>query len=216
MVRLGSIVMHVSEIGRAVEFWGGALEEQYELVHRDHNSATFFPRTKPGVVFQLTERNQMHLDLNTDSLEENAAEIKRLESLGARRVDWPYRPDVPVMADPDGNIFCVLTQAVDPVIGTDRTDGLRVDEYPMVVTWLMIGECRATFDGPPDCTVQVGDTDVQMLGGGLLSNNAGPDRSSKVGVVLEAQCQSCDIARRANQCIPTIGRAPGRGGSSRI
>lgn len=65
------------------------------------------PREKPGVVLQLTERNQMHLDLNTDSLEENAAEIKRLESLGARRVEWPYRPDVPVMADPDGNLFCV-------------------------------------------------------------------------------------------------------------
>lgn len=107
MVRLGSIVMHVSEIGRAVEFWGRALEGQYELAHRDDNSATFFPREKPGVVLQLTERNQMHLDLNTDSLEENAAEIKRLESLGARRVDWPYRPDVPVMADPDGNLFCV-------------------------------------------------------------------------------------------------------------
>lgn len=107
MVRLGSIVMHVSEIERAAEFWGKALEDQYELVHRDHNSATFFPKVGPGVALQLTERNQMHLDLNTDSLEENAAEITRLESLGARRVDWPYRPEVAVMADPDGNLFCV-------------------------------------------------------------------------------------------------------------
>ncbi len=107
MVTLGSVVMHVEDISRATEFWEQALESQYELVHRDHNSSTFFPRNRAGVAFQLTERNQMHLDLNTDSPEENAAEIKRLESLGARRVDWPYRPDVPVMADPEGNIFCV-------------------------------------------------------------------------------------------------------------
>jgi hypothetical protein len=107
MVRLGSVVMSVSDIGRAAEFWGRALESQYELVHRDHNSATYFPRNGEGVAFQLTERNRMHLDLNTDSPEENAAEIKRLESLGARRVDWPYRPEVSVMADPDGNLFCV-------------------------------------------------------------------------------------------------------------
>lgn len=86
MRRLRLDVMHVSDIGRAAEFWGRALESQYKLVHRDHNSATFFPRNGEGVAFQLTERNQMHLDLNTDSPEENAAEIKRLESLGARRV----------------------------------------------------------------------------------------------------------------------------------
>jgi predicted enzyme related to lactoylglutathione lyase len=107
MVRLGSVVMQVSDITRAMQFWGQALQAQYELVHSDHNSATFFPRDRAGVALQLTEGNRMHLDLNTDSPEENAAEITRLESLGARRVDWPFRPDVPVMADPDGNLFCV-------------------------------------------------------------------------------------------------------------
>jgi cell division septal protein FtsQ len=55
----------------------------------------------------LKEGDQKHVDLNTNTAEENVAEIKRLESVGARRVDWPYRPDVPVMADPEGYLFCV-------------------------------------------------------------------------------------------------------------
>lgn len=107
VVNLGSVVIHVSDIARAADFWGRALESQYRLVHRDHNSATFFPRSGDGVALQLCEGDQTHLDLNTDSAEENAAEIKRLESLGARRVDWPHRPEVPVMADPEGNLFCI-------------------------------------------------------------------------------------------------------------
>jgi predicted enzyme related to lactoylglutathione lyase len=52
-------------------------------------------------------KNRVHLDLRPD---DQAAEIARLEGLGARRVhigqtgaeDWV------VMADPEGNEFCVL------------------------------------------------------------------------------------------------------------
>jgi hypothetical protein len=55
MVTLGSVVIHVSDIGRTAEFWGRALESQYELVHRDHNAATFLPRNGNGGALQLNE-----------------------------------------------------------------------------------------------------------------------------------------------------------------
>jgi len=53
-----------------------------------------------------TSKNRIHLDLRPD---DQAAEVERLESLGARRVDVG-QVDVPwvVMADPEGNEFCVL------------------------------------------------------------------------------------------------------------
>jgi catechol 2,3-dioxygenase-like lactoylglutathione lyase family enzyme len=52
-------------------------------------------------------KNRLHLDLRP---EDQAAEVARLERLGARRVDVGQGPDVSwvVMADPDGNEFCVL------------------------------------------------------------------------------------------------------------
>jgi hypothetical protein len=51
--------------------------------------------------------NRLHLDLRP---EDQAAEVARLERLGARRVDVGQGDDVSwiVLADPDGNEFCVL------------------------------------------------------------------------------------------------------------
>jgi hypothetical protein len=52
-------------------------------------------------------KNRLHLDLRPD---DQAAEVARLEALGATRVDIGQGPEVTwvVMADPEGNEFCVL------------------------------------------------------------------------------------------------------------
>jgi Glyoxalase-like domain len=52
-------------------------------------------------------KNRLHLDLRPAG---QAAEVARLEGLGARRADVGQGPEVSwvVMADPDGNEFCVL------------------------------------------------------------------------------------------------------------
>jgi predicted enzyme related to lactoylglutathione lyase len=52
-------------------------------------------------------KNRLHIDLRPD---DQTAEVKRLEFLGARRTDVGQGADVSwvVMADPEGNEFCVL------------------------------------------------------------------------------------------------------------
>lgn len=52
-------------------------------------------------------KNRLHLDLRPA---DQAAEVSRLEALGATRVDIGQGDDVTwvVMADPEGNEFCVL------------------------------------------------------------------------------------------------------------
>ena len=57
-------------------------------------------------------KNRLHIDLNPDDQD---AEVVRLEALGARRVDVGQR-DAPwvVLADPEGNEFCVLTARPQP------------------------------------------------------------------------------------------------------
>ena len=52
-------------------------------------------------------KNRLHLDLRS---QDQAAEVARLEGLGARRPDVGHYADVTrvVMADPEGNEFCVL------------------------------------------------------------------------------------------------------------
>ena len=65
----------------------------------------------PGLIFgsvpeRKTIKNRLHLDFRPD---DQAAEIDRLLALGARRVDIGQgeQPWV-VLADPEGNEFCVL------------------------------------------------------------------------------------------------------------
>ena len=55
-----------------------------------------------------TVKNRLHIDLRPD--DDQAGEVARLEALGATRVDVGQGPDVTwvVMADPEGNEFCVL------------------------------------------------------------------------------------------------------------
>ena len=55
-------------------------------------------------------KNRLHIDLAPDADQEG--EVRRLEVLGARRVDVGQDPEQAswvVMADPGGNEFCVLS-----------------------------------------------------------------------------------------------------------
>lgn len=71
------------------------------------------PGQLPGLLFLPVDdanqgKNVLHLDFRPD---DQAAEVERLIGLGATRVDIGQGDDVPwvVLADPDGNEFCVLS-----------------------------------------------------------------------------------------------------------
>lgn len=109
---VGSTVLNVADLDRATAFWTAALG----YVVRNA-SPTFVVLTDPrrrwsNVSLQQSDapkggRNRLHLDLYA---KDQLAEVARLESLGATRLPWQYSPDADyiVMADPDGNEFCVI------------------------------------------------------------------------------------------------------------
>jgi len=81
------------------------------------DSSREIPRAErgPGLVFvpvpeAKTLKNRLHIDLSPDKDDNQEAEVRRLESLGARRIDIG-QGDVSwiVLADPEGNEFCVLS-----------------------------------------------------------------------------------------------------------
>ena len=61
-------------------------------------------------VAEKHSKNRVHLDVAPFAETDHQAEVERLVALGARPVDIG-QGDVPwaVMADPEGNEFCVLT-----------------------------------------------------------------------------------------------------------
>ncbi len=74
------------------------------------------PDQIPGILFeQVTDpkpgKNRLHIDLRPD---DQTAEVERLLAMGATRVDIG-QGDVSwvVLADPEGNEFCVLSRGSD-------------------------------------------------------------------------------------------------------
>ncbi|CAN5592572.1 VOC family protein [soil metagenome] len=113
MLGIGSIVWGVRDVTRAVQFWSAALS-YHPLREPSPDWAILVPNAGPGPQFAITvvtsnaqDHQRHHLDLYADN---GAAEIERLIGLGATRVKWRYPPgaDYVVLADPDGNTFCVV------------------------------------------------------------------------------------------------------------
>ena len=105
MVRIGAIVLNVSDAGRAGEFWSQALG--YE---RGANPDFLLPGSRGGPQLHLDQTDRTHLELWAENEAEQRAEIDRLQALGATSVEWDYpsHADFVVLADPSGNLFCVI------------------------------------------------------------------------------------------------------------
>lgn len=114
MIRIGSIVIRVDDLKRQAEFWAAALD----YVPRDGSDDDFVlmrPRNGSGPNVSLDRVRsevhvppRIHLDLYA---EDQAAEVERLIGLGATEVHWSKRPpdaDYVILADPEGNRFCVV------------------------------------------------------------------------------------------------------------
>ena len=102
--------------GRIADFWQAALG--WRRTYEDPDEVVLEPPAgspedgvSPDILFlKVPEpkagKNRLHLDLRPV---DQAAEVARLEGLGARRVDIGQGDQSwVVLADPDGNEFCVL------------------------------------------------------------------------------------------------------------
>ncbi len=117
--RLVQLVIDAADPLSLARFWGEAL--RWSLITGDRGEVEVAP---PGFVYPGTTalplvfvpvpepkiaKNRLHLDLASSSAEDQSAQVERLLELGATRADIG-QGDVPwvVLADPEGNEFCVL------------------------------------------------------------------------------------------------------------
>jgi predicted enzyme related to lactoylglutathione lyase len=113
-LRLHHIVIDTHDLPGLARFWTQALgwrvlseRDQEIVIGPDENAPVgicFMPVTDVKTV-----KNRVHLDLTT-SVVDRDAEISRLLTLGARRVDIGQtgQESWTVLADPEGNEFCVV------------------------------------------------------------------------------------------------------------
>ena len=114
-IHIGWLTIDCDDEGKVAEFWEQVLpskriyEDEGEIVIRTDEGGWKLLFYK--VAGEKKTKNRLHLDLVPDDQD---AEVARLEGLGATRVDIG-QGDVTwvVMADPEGNEFCVLRAGAD-------------------------------------------------------------------------------------------------------
>jgi len=111
MGQIGSLLLNVTDIGRAATFWRNALGY---VPRGGDNPGALVPQRGEGPALLLDETDRTHLDLHVASEQEQRAEVERLISLGARLVDWVY---------PDGAHFVVLADTEENLCCTVSTEG---------------------------------------------------------------------------------------------
>lgn len=116
--RIAVIAIDAIQPRVVADFWCAVLG--WQVIEEDVGIISIGPAggTWPTIdVIEVPERkeikNRLHLDLRADGVE-TSEELKRLEDLGARRVDVGQGPDVSwiVLGDPEGNEFCLLSHTV--------------------------------------------------------------------------------------------------------
>lgn len=109
-IRIGAVVINCADIELLTRFWSQALDltagpltegGRFRVLGGDRINLSLQVAQTP-----VRARDQLHLDLYTD---DQPNEVARLIALGARHMRDNHDPDddYVVLADPEGNQFCV-------------------------------------------------------------------------------------------------------------
>ncbi len=105
------VVVDAEDPARLARWWAEVLGYRLTAEAPDHVMIAGDGQSRPGLVFVPVHegkhgKNRLHIELEPDDQE---AEVERLVDMGARRVDLGEGPaSWRVLADPEGNEFCVL------------------------------------------------------------------------------------------------------------
>jgi hypothetical protein len=127
-IRWYSVVVDCRDVAAQSRWWAEALD--WRVAYEAANEVVLIPphalesphdippiERGPGLIFVSvpegkTVKNRLHIDVAPSPDVGQEAEVRRLEALGARRVDVgqdPGKVSWVVMADPEDNEFCVLS-----------------------------------------------------------------------------------------------------------
>lgn len=123
--RLDVLVIDSVDPSSLARFWCSVLG--WGIVDKEGSDLSIGPEGGLGIRIDFLTvpeckagKNRLHLDLRADGCT-TAEELDRLLTLGARRVDIGQGADVTwvVLADPEGNEFCLLSRTVQQVVAEE-------------------------------------------------------------------------------------------------
>jgi catechol 2,3-dioxygenase-like lactoylglutathione lyase family enzyme len=120
-------------------FWSGVLA--WEIADDPHDGTALVPTDDTGFRIRFlptgepkTVQNRMHFDLTSTSLKDQQRTVAKALGLGARHIDVGQRPEEGhvVLADPEGNEFCVIGPGNNFLAGCGFVGALACDGSPEV------------------------------------------------------------------------------------
>jgi predicted enzyme related to lactoylglutathione lyase len=111
------VVADSNDPSRLARFWAEALGWRI-VIDDEHEVEIAGSDTDVNVIFGTvpepkSQKNRIHFDLHSSSNDQHRGNIERLVALGAKRIDIGQREVAwTVMADPEGNEFCVEPESV--------------------------------------------------------------------------------------------------------
>jgi predicted enzyme related to lactoylglutathione lyase len=114
-VQLSALCIDANDPARLAHFWAGVLG--WKMTEDPDGGVTLLPADDTGFQIdffptdaQKSGPNQMHFDLTSRSLEDQQETVARALALGGRHLDIGQGAEAEhvVLADPEGNEFCVI------------------------------------------------------------------------------------------------------------
>ncbi|MGY1753025.1 VOC family protein [Blastococcus sp. SYSU D01042] len=201
-------------------FWSGVLGRPAAADPR--GGIALLPPDDAGFAIRFTPTeapksvpNQMHFDLTSTSAGDQQATVDRAVELGGRHIDIGQRPDEGhvVLADPEGNEFCVIEPgnrflAGCGVLGAVSSDGSQAVGYfwSRALGWPLVwdqdqetavqsprGGSKITWGGPP-VRAKEGKNRLHLD----LAPDAGSDQEGEVERLLALGASRLDIGQGAD------------------
>lgn len=183
--QLFAICFHATRPSDLARFWSGLLGR--EPAGGTDDGITLLPPDAAGFRIRFlpseepkTGRNQAHFDLTSSSPQEQRRTVARALELGGRHIDVGQLPEEGhvVLADPDGNEFCVIEAGNTFLAGTGFIGALACDGSQEVgYFWSEALRWPLVWDQDQETAIQSPDGGTKITWGGPpVAPKTGPNR----------------------------------------
>ncbi|MFE3583075.1 VOC family protein [Streptomyces vinaceus] len=223
--QLFAICFHATRPSDLARFWSGVLG--WEPAGGADDGVALLPPDAAGFRIRFlpveeakTGRNRAHFDLTSGSPQEQRRTVARALELGGRHIDVGQLPEDGhvVLADPDGNEFCVIEAGNEFLAGTGFIGALACDGTQEVgYFWSEALRWPLVWDQDQETAIQSPDGGTKITWGGPpVAPKSGPNRLY-LELALPADADpEAEIARLVSLGATRTDAAPDAGGDGRV
>lgn len=200
-------------------FWSALLGwEQHEHFVRRPDGDGFGLRFVPTHM-PKTDKNLMHLDLTSATPEHQRDTVTTALGLGARHIDIGQRPEEGqvVLADPQGNEFCVIEAGNDFLAGCGFVGALACDGSQQVGHfWSRALDWPLVWDQDQETAIQAPSGGSKITWGGESPNPRASENRVRLELTPPAGDQETEVDRLVSLGAHREDTEPRAGGSVRL